>query len=194
MLAELRPRGGRVPGKPAHPARWLQRAVTRMPEAAREQAPQWLGKRVEPLDREAVRRQRVRFDAELVALGVVDGEPQAAHAAERVTGKALDRVERPLAQAPERPSRVAAEVAHGVRVRHCAAAQGEAAVTTARTAGDLPRLVQPDAQPSPCQRQRARAAGDAAADHDHVGRAVERGGGERAGAFSSSQYEPTSRL
>ena len=58
-------------------------------------------------------------------------------------------------------------------VRQRRAAQREAAVASARAAGDLARLVQAHAHAALGERQRARAAGDAAADDGDVGASVE---------------------
>src|ERR671919_901354 len=111
-----------------------------------------------------------------------------------VAGEALDCVERPLAQAPERLSRIATEVADGVVVRHRSAAQGEASVPATRPAGDLACFVQADTKAARRKRERARATGDAAAHHDRVGRAGERYGGPRARVVEQPERRPELNL
>ena len=66
-------------------------------------------------------------------------------------------------------ARSGAELAPGVVVRHRGAAEREAAVAAARAAGDLARLVEADADAALGERERARAAGDTAADHGDLG-------------------------
>ncbi len=71
------------------------------------------------------------------------------------------------------PRPVVAELAPRLVVRHRCAAEREAAVAAARAAGDLARLVEADADAALGERQRTRAAGDAATDHGHLGASLE---------------------
>jgi len=74
-----------------------------------------------------------------------------------------------------------AELRNGSVVRHGCAPEREAAVAPARAAGDLARLVEAHAHATLGERQRARAARDAAADHRNVGASLERPPRQRLG-------------
>ena len=105
--------------------------------------------------------------------GLVESESEAADMPERVAGKLLHPVERALRERHHEPSALRAEKTTRFVVRRRCAAQREAAVAAARTASDLARLVQAHAHPTLGERERARAACDAASDHRHLGPAGE---------------------
>ena len=181
VLAQLGSRLGRAPGQAADPARRLDRPVARVQERRGEPAPQRRGElgRVEPLGREPVIDERLVLRAQRRSLRVVDREPKAAERAERVARERGEPRLRLLCQLPVRPRRVVTELLPGGVVRHRAAAQREAAVASARTAGDLARLVQPHADARLRERERTRAARDAAADDLDFGHAREGGPRQR---------------
>src|SRR5262249_11842699 len=99
-------------------------------------------------------------------------EPKAADAAASVAREQLEPVERVLAQLPEAAGAVDAERLPRPVVRHRTATQREAAVAAACTRGDLARFDEPHAHTALGERQRARAAGDAAADDDDLDRSA----------------------
>src|SRR5207253_7386972 len=132
----------------------LEQAVARMEHRAR--VPQ---RRLDPLRVEAILVKRLELDPQLVSLLLVGGQAQAARAAKGVPGERLDPVDPLLGAPPVRvrllaPDRLGSDV-----VRSCGAAQGEAAVSPARAAGDLAGLVQAHPQPGLGQSERAGAAG-----------------------------------
>jgi len=72
---------------------------------------------VDPVDREAVLAQRVVLGAQLVALGCVGGEPEAADSAEGIARELLHPVERALGQRHQPARRLGSEVNAGSVVR-----------------------------------------------------------------------------
>ena len=168
VLADVRTRLGREPGEAPHPAGRLDRAVRRVEDCSEEAAGERLVQLTAPLGLEAVRPQSVVFGAELRQLSLAGGEAEAARVAERVARKRLDPIERALGQRPERASAARAELSPSGIVGGCAAAQGETAVAPARAPGHPARLVHADARAAARERERTRAAGDAAADDGGV--------------------------
>jgi hypothetical protein len=135
------------------------------------------GKVVEPFRGEAVLDERVVLGSQLLPLGPVDCEPEAAHAAEGVARQRRHTTKRILRQQPVGTRLLGTELPSRDVVGHRAAAEGEPAVPAARTARDLARLVQADREAGLGERQRARAARDAAADDLDLGGS--RAGGAR---------------
>ena len=159
---------GRVLREPPHPERRLERTVARMDEAAGEEPSEPLRDGIEPLGLEAVVAERLVLATQRLELGVVDREPQAPDAAERVAGELRHAIERPLRQRPVHLGLVGAERLAGLVVRRAEAAEREPAVAAACAGGDLPRLEEPHAEAGSGERERAGAAGDPAADDDDV--------------------------
>ena len=106
---------------------------------------------VDPLDGEAVGLKGRVLRLELVPLGWVGCQAEAADAAERVTCERLEPVERALGELPEQACALGAELGAGAVVRPGCAAEREASVPAARAAGDFTRLVQAHAQPAPAR-------------------------------------------
>ena len=142
---------------------------------------------VDPLRREAGRDERLVLGAELVALLLVDREPQRADPPEGIAGEGLDRVDRALRPRHHRAGALLADRLGGDVERGGHAAQGEAAVAAARPSGDPARVVEPHALARLGEPERRGAAGDAAADDDDV-RVVDAAAG-RGGDGSLSQYD-----
>src|SRR5262249_36498272 len=109
---------------------------------------------------------------ELFPFLLVHRQPEAADAAEGVARERGHSIETALRPAPELRC-AGTERRHGDVVGSRRAAQGEAAVATARSAGNLPRVLQANPQPALGEGQRGRTARDAATDDEHVGRPVE---------------------
>src|SRR5207245_3027069 len=97
---------------------------------------------VDPLDSEPVFAQRVVLSAERFALGLVEGEPQAADASKRIACQLLHAVERPLGELHHEPGTLGAEQPPRLVVRRRRSAQREPAVPTAGAAGDLTRFME----------------------------------------------------
>jgi hypothetical protein len=153
----------------AHPPGGLERAVPRMSDRAAEATGERGRQLVEPVRLEAVLAQSVVRGAELVALGRVGGQPQAADRPKGVSGKLGKPAEVALCQLPEALRSLSPELPPGLVVVHLAAAQRKAAVAAAGAASDLARLVEAHGHPALSQSQRAGAARDAAAYNDCVG-------------------------
>ena len=155
VLAKLGAGLGGSRGQPAHPAGRLKRSIAWMEDRAVEPAAKRVRQLVAPLGREAVLAEGLVLGLELAPLGGIGGQPEAAGAAEGVAGQRLEPVEIALRPAPETLRTLGAEVAPCPVVGGRAAAQREAAVAPACAAGDLARLVQGDALPRLCERERA---------------------------------------
>ena len=170
-LAELGAGLGRERGEPAHELRRLDRGVARVEDRAVEAAE---GRRqvVAPLRLEAVLPQRLVLGEDLPALLLVGGEAQAAGAAERALAELHHPVEAVLGPAPQARRGGGAVGLAGHVVARGAAAERKAAVSPARALRDPPRVMHAHAQPRRGEGQRARAAGDAAADDRDVDAAV----------------------
>ena len=123
-----------------------------------------------PLDRKAVGAEGLVLLRELDLLLLVRGEAEAAGSPERVTGNVGEILHRALCPAPELRRARSPDCLRQNRIRRRASAQREAPVASACPAGDLSRVVEANAQAGLGERQRARAAGDPAADDGHVGR------------------------
>jgi hypothetical protein len=100
-----------------------------------------LGKRVDPFAREPVVAERLQLARERLGLELVGGQAKAADALQGVPGKGLDAVDRALAERPELPCTLHAELEPGRVVRGGAAAKHEAAASAARALSDPARLV-----------------------------------------------------
>src|SRR5262249_9760923 len=146
--------------------RWVQ------DRTAVQRVERWI-ELVDPFDGKAVLEKRVVLSTQRLALVVVDSEAQAADASKRVAGELLDAVERSFAQFHDGARVLGAESVPRWRRGPPRRGQGEAAVPPARAAGDLALLVQPPPCAALRERERARAAGDAAADDGDVRAAVE---------------------
>ena len=132
------------------------------------------------------------LEPELLELLLVCGQAEAAGSRQRIAGEQLEAVQVLRGQEPVLPSSLAAERLAGDVVPHGPAPEREAAVASARAARDRTGLVEANAEPGLGQRERAGAAGDAAADHLDVGSPIERSPGERLGR--SLRQPPRDRL
>ena len=168
VLANLDPRLRSERGEPTHPARRLQHAVGYVVQCGREPALERRLEALDPLRREAGSDERLVLGAQLVALLLVDREPERADAPKRISGERLDRVDRALRPRHHRPRAVLADRLRRDVERGGHAAQGKAAVAAARSLGDPARVVEPHALACLGEPERRGAAGDAAADDDHV--------------------------
>ena len=169
VLANLDARLRSEAGEATHPARGLQHAVGHVAQRSREPALERRLEALDPLGREAGRDERLVLGAQLVALLLVDREPQRADPPKRVAGERLDRVDRALRPRHHRPRAVLADRLRRDVERGGHAAQREAAVAAARALGDPTRVVEPHALAGLGEPERRRAAGDAGADDDDVG-------------------------
>ena len=166
-------RGG-MRSEPSHPARRLQRPVRRMLDRAG----------IEPVERRrrdrrpsrprsrprAGRRTRARSSSRSASSTASRKLPTRRNASPascsmRSSARSVSAISR---RAESAPSVDASPI-----VRRCRTAQREAAVPAARAGRDLAGLVQPHAHPALRERERAGAAGDAAADHGHLGASLE---------------------
>lgn len=125
-------------------------------------------KLVAPFGAEAVLAQSFVLGPNVDPLLDVRGEPKAAGAAERISGKQLDPVEGAFGPQPELPRgfcpvRLACDV-----VARGGAPQRKTSVAAARPCADSARIVHTHTQPALCERVRARAAGDPGPDHGDV--------------------------
>ncbi len=137
---------------------------------------------LEPLGREPRGDERLVLAAELVALLLVDRDPQRADPPERVARERLDRVDRALRPGRQRPGALLADRCRRDVERRRHATQREAAVAPARTLCHPARVVEAHAPAGLREPQRRRAAGDARADDDDVGVVDDRRRRERAPA------------
>ena len=119
------------------------------------------------------------LEPKLLELLLVGGEAQAPRSRERVAGKQLEAVEVRLRQPPVRASCIAPERLARDVVAHRSTPEREAAVPAAGATRDRTRFVEANVEPALGQCKRARAAGDAAADHLDVGNPIERSPRER---------------
>ena len=168
VLADVDSGFGRTQRQPPHEPSGLQHSVGRMEDRRGIASGQRRAELLTPLDREACVPKRLELFPELLALVLVGGQTEAARVPEGVARERSERGELGLRPAPERGGRLGADRVreHGVRRRP--APQREAAVAAARATSDLPRLVEPDRETGLGERQRARAAGDAASDDGYV--------------------------
>ena len=169
VLAQLGAGLGGRGGKPPHQPRRLEHPVLGMEERAREPPRQGLGELIAPVGCEAVLAQRLVLGAQLVPL-VVTREPQASCPPEGVAAELGHPVDVRLGQPPVVGRPLAAEPLARAVVCHRATAKRKPAVAAAGAGGDLARLMKAHAQAGARERERARAARDAAADDLHVGR------------------------
>ena len=170
MLANLGAGLGGEDGEPAHPARRLQRRVAGVEERRGESTVHRL---VDPFGGEAVGAQRLVLDRERVALVGVVGEAEAACAPARIFGERGEAVERLLGHPPVASGLLTTDRLDRDVVRRRAATEGEAAVASARPAGDLARFMEANPQASLGERERSRTARHTATDHGDVRRAVD---------------------
>jgi hypothetical protein len=132
----------------------------------------------QPIERFWKRRDPVRFEAVVTKRGVlacklvefraVDCQPKASGTPERIAGQGLDPVERIFGELPQPPGPGRAERDPGMVVARATAAKGEASVSAASASRDRPGFEEPYAQAAASEGQGARAAGDAAPDHDDI--------------------------
>src|SRR5690242_7422532 len=111
-----------------------------MEDCAVEPARERLWQLVPPLDLEPVVAQRLVLRVELGALGSVRGQTDAPGSPEAVAGQALQPVEVPVGQVPQRLRPLGSELVPGDIVGGRAAPQREAAVSATGAARDLARL------------------------------------------------------
>ena len=134
--------------------------------------------RVDPFDGEPVLAQRVVLSPERLTLRVIDSEPQAADAPERITRELLEPIERPLGELQHEPGSVGAQQPAGLVVGRRGTTQRESAVAAAGSARDFARLVQTHAHSVLGERQRARTTRHTTADDGDLGTTVEAGDAE----------------
>jgi hypothetical protein len=170
VLAQLGAGLGGAGRQPAHPASRLKRPIRGMEDRAVEPIAERVRKLVAPLGLEAVLAESLVLGLELGALVPIGSQTEAARPPEGVARQPFEPVEVALGQAPERFGSFRAEVATGNVVGRRSPAEREAAVSPARSAGDLARLVETDTPPRLGQCKRARAARYAAAHDRHVHR------------------------
>ncbi len=132
-------------GEPADEACRLQGRVTGMAEDRGVSTLERPLEVVEPFGVEAVLDERGELGAELDALLLVDGNPEAAEPSQSIAGKRLQLIDGLLGGAPERlrsltADRRARHVVRGGRATEC-----EAPVPAACAAGDLAGILQADA-------------------------------------------------
>ncbi len=168
MLHDLDTRLGGEPCEAAHPTRRLQGTVAGMEQRGRKATRERPVEVVSPSDRQSVAGHRVVFRPELVTLLLVGGDAQAADAAEGVTGQPLHPVDRLFRESPEPLRRDRTDHLARHVIRRTATTQREAAVAAARPLCDPAGVDQPNAEPGLGERERARAPGDATADHDGI--------------------------
>ncbi len=166
LLAQVDARVGSQSSEPAHPACGPERAVRGMANPAEK-------RRVDQVGREAVLAQRRVLVLELLALGLVDCDSQAAVSSQSVTGELLEVIEGSLGQVPVLLGALRPQVAASSVVEHRPSSQREAAAAATGSRRDLSRLVQAHPQAPTRGDERRRAAGDTAADDRDVHRAVE---------------------
>ena len=169
VLANLDAGLGREAGEATHPARGLQHAVGHVVQRGGEPAVERRLEALDPLGREAGGDERLVLGAQLVALLLVDREPQRADPPKRIAGERLDRVDRALCPRHHRAGALLADRLRRDVERGGHAAQRKAAVAAARALGDPACVVEPHALARLREPQRGRAAGYAAADDDDVG-------------------------
>ena len=169
MLANLHPGLRREGGQAPHPAGGLKHSVGHVAQRSREPALERRLEALDPLRREPGGDERLVLGAQLVALLLVDREPQRADPPERVAGERLDRVDRALGPGHHRARALLADRLCGdVELRRaCRAARSRRCGRS--PLGDPTRVVEPDALAGLREPERRRAAGDAAADDDDLG-------------------------
>jgi hypothetical protein len=173
VLADLRARIGRARRDPADEPRRLERTVRGMEDRSGIAGGNRRLELLAPFDLEAVLPQQLELGPELRRLLVVAREPEAPDVAKRSAG---DRDQRPqllLGPAPQRGRALAPHRLGQHRIWRGASPQREAAVTPARAARDLARLVEAHPHAGLGERERARAPGDPAADDGDLGRPVQ---------------------
>ncbi len=89
-LAQVGPGCGSMCSQAPYPARRLQRSVGRMVDRTEIEGVERRSERVDPFDGEPVLAQRVVLSPERLTLRVIDSEPQAADAPERITRELLE--------------------------------------------------------------------------------------------------------
>ena len=172
-LPHIRSGGSSVTRQPPDPARGLKCPVRHVVDRTEVETVERRREVVDPFDGEPVLAQRVVLSAERFTFGLVDREPQAAHAPECVARELCHAIERAFRELHHEPGAVCSEQTAGLVVRRCRTAQCEPAVAPARAAGDLTSLVQAHTDSALGQGESAGAARHAAADHRHLGAAVE---------------------
>jgi hypothetical protein len=168
LFPDLRFRFARERSEPPDPPRRLKRAVSGMPNRARE-AGERRRQLLQPLSLETVLEQRLVVGTEVVALSLLGRQPDAADTTKGVACKLSKPLEIPLGEAPERSSWLRTQIVSRLGVGHRTPAQREATVAPARAACDLPRLVQAHPHPAVGELQRAGAPRHARADDDRIG-------------------------
>ena len=158
---------------PAHEAGGLQNSVGRMEDRRRIPAVERRLELVEPLCVESVLSEGRELGKKLVAFLVVGRQSEAAGQPEGVPGDLRQVGHGGLAPAPELPRSLPTDGVDDDRVRRGTSSQSKTAVPPARPACDLPRVVEADPKTRLGQRQRARAARDAATHDGDVRRTVE---------------------
>jgi hypothetical protein len=127
------------------------------------------GQLVQPLRLEAVLTQRLILSAKPVPLRLVGGQLKAADSTEGVACESGHPLEVALGQPPETNRGLPSQVGPCLVVGQSAAPERKAAIASARTSGDLTRLVQAHPHPAPCKRECAGTACHPAPNHNRVG-------------------------
>ena len=134
---------------------------------------------IAPLAREPVGLKRIVLCDELLALLLIGGESEAAGRPEGISGDLGEVGYGTLGPLPELSCALAPDRLDHDGVRGRAAPERKSAVPPTRPSGDFSRLVQTDSQAGFGQRERTRAARDAAPDDRDVWRTVELDGRKR---------------
>jgi hypothetical protein len=170
VLAELGARVECSRRQTPDPARRLKRPIRRMEDRAVEAPGEGLGELATPLDRKAVRAQRLVLGFELRSFSGIRGQAKAARPSKGVAGQLLEPVEVALRERPEGLGLPCPQPSARHVICGCTTAQGEATVAPARATRDLAGFNEAHALAGLGEPESARTASHAAADDRHVDR------------------------